>query len=558
MTLRARPTLARLAIVGVVVLVVAFLGFEAANLPVGNHGPSGSSTPGNPSAVAGVPTPRSATQTPANPLETPGNPSATPTAAATPDASPTGSTGHGPLPSKPNVVMLLLDDVPYLNPTTPWQATPQIAATFLEHGVSFSDFHGETPLCCPGRAGFLTGLHTYNHHVTWNSAALFNPAMSLATALHDQGYYTFLVGKYFNLYDRIAPSMPPGWDGFHATDGKPRYFDYKIWNNGRPKPQKFRHGADNYSTDVLTDKTIREIQTAPADQPIFAWIGLNAAHGPMIPAPRYANAACAQMPLWTQPNVAEADVSHKPQYIQDLPTGPRRLDLTRLCRMLMSVDDAFVRIRNALMADGRWDNTIFVLASDNGMAYGAHRLQIEKRAPFTTQIPFMVSWPAGVGTAPRSVDARLQNIDFAPTICQLAGCTLGPYPAGPASPDGLSFVNLLVGSGGPPSRDAVLSGFAERHGAIPQWDGITTTPESQLANVGCDLAASGGCIWHYVRYETGEKELYDNSHGPCWSWSVGQPGDPCELQNLANDPQFAAIQAALDARLNQLLGSAPP
>jgi arylsulfatase A-like enzyme len=226
--------------------------------------------------------------------------------------------------------------------------------------------------------------------------------------------------------------------------------------------------------------------------------------------------------------------------------------------MFMSVDDSFVAIRNELVRDGRWDNTLFVIASDNGMAYGAHRLQLEKRAPYTTQIPFMVSWPDGLGTQPRSIDTRLQNIDFAPTVCELAGCTLGPFPRGPAKPDGVSFANLLLGTGPAPDRDAVLSGFPERGAPIPQWDGVTTTPDSPLAGEGCAAAAAGGCIWHYVRYETGEKELYDDSGGPCWSWSRIQPGDPCELSNLAGNPLYADIQAALDQRLDQLLGAAPP
>lgn len=460
-------------------------------------------------------------------------------------------------PQNPNIVMLLLDDVPYLDPQSPWEATPQIAATFLQQGVTFSDFHGETPLCCPARAGFLTGLHTYNHHVTWNSAKLLNPTMTLATALHDQGYYTFLEGKYLNLYDKIAPSVPPGWDGFHATAGSPIYFGYDIWNNGGA-PTRYGTRAGDYSTDVLTRKTVREIRKAPADKPIFAWIGLNATHGPQIPAPRDAHAPCSQMPLWTAAYVAEGNVADKPLYIRELPRGPRTFNLTRLCRQLMSVDASFASIRNELMADGRWDNTIFVLASDNGMAYGAHRIGLDKRAPYTTQIPFMVSWPAGLGTQPRTIDTRLENIDFAPTMCELAGCTLGPYPNGPAVPDGESFAGLLLGTASAPIRDAVLSAFPEKHSTTPQWDAVTTTPDSPLAFEGCDLASTGGCIWHYVRYQTGEKELYDNSHGPCWSWSRGQPGDPCELHNRANAPGYTAIQTALDQRLDQLLGIAPP
>lgn len=539
MTLRARPLLPRLALAVALALGLGY--FTLGTSP--------------PPASSGRPPTPSDTQAPSTSVAV-GSTSPTDPGSSNlplPSSDPSGPAVHTPPPAKPNVVVLLLDDVPYLDPQTPWQATPQIAAALLPHAITFSDFHGETPLCCPGRAGFLTGLHTGHHHVTWNNAALLNPSMTLATALHDAGYYTFLAGKYLNLYDRIAPAKPPGWDGFHATDGQPRYYAYQIWNNGIARPQRYRTREGDYSTSVLTAKSVREIHNAPRDQPVFAWIALNTAHFPLTPAPRYVNAPCSQMPRWKAANVAEQDVSTKPAYVQREPRGPRSIDLTGLCRMMMSVDDAFVALKNELVATGRWNNTIFVLTSDNGMTYGAHRLGIDKRTPYSTQLPFILSWPAGVGTSARTISTRLQNIDFAPTICDLARCTLGPYPAGPAQPDGVSFANLLLGTGRAPIRDAVLSGYPERHTSIPQWDAVTTTRDSALARQGCDVASSGGCVWHYVRYETGEKELYDVSHGPCWSWSNGQAGDPCELHNRAGDPALASIQAALDQRLNQLL-----
>jgi N-acetylglucosamine-6-sulfatase len=481
-----------------------------------------------------------------------GQPTPTPSQPVGPRAS--ASPGSKP----PNIVILMLDDVPYLDPTTPWAAMPQMAATFLDHAVAFSDFHGETPLCCPGRAGFLTGQHTRNHGVNWNNAALLKPEMTIATALHGAGYYTFLAGKYLNLYDRIAPQVPPGWDGFHATEGSPLYYGYRIWNNGDPTPQTYGPGASAYSTDVLAGIATTEIAQAPVDKPIFGWIAVNAAHVPMTPPNRYRSAPCDALQPWRTANTWESDVSDKPAYIRDLPPGHGGFSLVRLCRPLLALDDAFAKIRDALLAAGRLDNTIFILSGDNGMAYGAHRLGYEKRTPYTTQLPFYVSWPAGLGTQPRSIDARLQNIDLAPTLCALAGCTLGPYPNGQAKPDGLSFATLLLGQGPAPDRDAVLSGYPEKKTKIPQWDAVTTTARSSLASEGCATAAEGGCRWHYVRYATGEHELYDDSGGPCWTWSVGQPGDPCELANRAGDPALATIQASLDQRLTQLITGTGP
>ncbi len=51
----------------------------------------------------------------------------------------------------PDIIVILIDDMPGIDD---WVLSrlPNIRRTFLEQGVRFTDFHGETPLCCPGRA----------------------------------------------------------------------------------------------------------------------------------------------------------------------------------------------------------------------------------------------------------------------------------------------------------------------------------------------------------------------------------------------------------------------
>ena len=59
-------------------------------------------------------------------------------------------------------------------------------------------------------------------------------------------------------------------------------------------------------------------------------------------------------------------------------------------------------------------------------------------------------------------------------------------------------------------------------------------------------------LWQYTEYQTGEHELYDVSNGPCWTWQPGSTGDPCELQNVAGNPQYASVESSLRQRLAQL------
>jgi N-acetylglucosamine-6-sulfatase len=456
--------------------------------------------------------------------------------------------------ARPNIVVVMTDDQAALDGRL-LQFQPKVKSTFVEQGVTFSDFHSETPLCCPARAGFLSGQHTHNHKVNTNNAKLFKPAMSAATALQGSGYHTMLVGKYMNQYGacsgaNCAPNVPPGWTRWVAF-GDPKYYNYNLFIDGNPTAEFHGSGAAHYSTDVLAQKSVDLIDSAPIGKPVFAWIAPFAPHAPPTPAPRHKTAPCT-VPAWAPPNWNEADVSDKPAYVRNAPLLSSPFEFKPGCRTLLAVDDLVGSVRDALSRTGRLGNTLFVYMGDNGMNAGEHRL-LNKAAPYQTQIPFLVSWPDQLGTTPRTISERVQNIDLAPTLCVFAGCTLGPYPNGQANPDGISFADLLLGQASSLPRDAVLDEFPKKGFGAPIWYAVTTTAQSPLAFQGCASAASGLCKWHYIEYPaTGEKELYDLSNGPCWTWTVGAPGDPCELDNAIANPAYADIVTALAARLAQL------
>jgi N-acetylglucosamine-6-sulfatase len=454
--------------------------------------------------------------------------------------------------AKPNIVVVMTDDQGALDGRE-IRLMPIVKSIFSDRGVTFADFHGETPLCCPARANTLAGQHTHNHGVNSNTANLFNPAMTLATQLQSTGYHTFLVGKYMNKYGscqrqaNCAPTVPAGWNRW-AAFGDPHYWDYDLWVDG--SRVVYGHNDSDYSTDVLAAKAVSLIRSTPASKPLFAWIAPFGPHSPTAPAPRHKGVPCAAG-RWEPPSWNEADVSDKPAYVRSRPLV-KSVGRAGICRTLLSVDDLVGRVRDELVASGRYGNTLFIYMGDNGMLFGEHRLS-SKSAPYQTQIPFLVSWPDRLGITPRTISERVQNIDVAPTLCVLAGCTLGPYPNGQAKPDGISFAGLLLGQVGSLSRDAVLEELTVANDGVPAWHAVTTTAQSSLASQGCAAAAARGCRWHYVEYpSTGEKELYDVSNGPCWAWSVGQPGDPCELDNLASRADKASLVTALRNRLAQL------
>jgi hypothetical protein len=297
------------------------------------------------------------------------------------------------------------------------------------------------------------------------------------------------------------------------------------------------------------------LKRAPRNRPIFAWLTPFAVHAPYArpPGVRRRGGRCERVRRWQPPNYMEKRIGDKPRHIRKRKIkAPRGFPLERICRGLMPVDRMVGRVVRELDRQGRLDNTILILTSDNGMTYGAHRVLFDKKTPYATQIPFYVRWPRILDDEPRVEADRVENIDLAPTLCDIAGCRLGPYPTGQRRPDGISFLDLLTGERDTLGRDAVLSSYIEVGGWLPPWWSVTTTADSPLATRGCKTRRDGGCRWLYVQHATGERELYDISNGPCHAWKRRMSGDPCMLRNLERKKRYRAIEADLSRRLVQL------
>jgi arylsulfatase A-like enzyme len=127
--------------------------------------------------------------------------------------------------------------------------------------------------------------------------------------------------------------------------------------------------------------------------------------------------------------------------------------------------------------------------------------------------------PAGVTKTDNHLVA---NIDIAPTVAALAGV---------ATPrvDGRSLLPLLGSPGkDPPWRKDLLLEHMEGTNPVPTY---------------CGVRAAHAV---YIRYATGEEELYDLA------------ADPFELVNLAADPSAAGLLTSMRARLDVLCDPPPP
>ncbi|MGZ8631066.1 MAG: sulfatase family protein [Actinomycetota bacterium] len=421
-------------------------------------------------------------------------------------------------PTTPNIVLILTDDQRW----DQMDYMPTVRSGLAQKGRTFTEGFVVNPLCCPSRATILSGQYSHGTGVYTNSDySKFRPreGSTIATWLDAAGYRTGLVGKYLNGYGKgRATSVLPGWDTWRAFVQPPGYFNYSLSIDGVPTP--FGSDAASYSTDVLAGYATEFIRSVPAEEPLFLWFGPNAPHNPYTPAPRHKTS----LPNFTAPiypNVNEADVSDKPAYVRRLSAKGNSINSRRKqAQTLLAVDEAVGQIITALSDTDRLSTTFILFMSDNGLSHRSHRWS-GKESPWdeAAHVPFIVRYDPVTAGTPATDDRLVLNLDVAPTFAALAG-------VGAPGAEGTSILPLLDGS-----ASGWRTAFALEHvaqGDPPTYCAIRTTTHK------------------YIRYSTGEEELYD------------LVADPFELQSRHADPASAALKAQLRAQLQALCSPPPP
>ena len=442
--------------------------------------------------------------------------------------------------AQPNIIVVETDD----QAEGMLQAMPTVQSRIIDRGVRFENSFVNFPLCCPSRATFLTGQYAHNHRVLGNTFPtggfqkfqhLYGDN-NLAVWLQSRGYRTALVGKYLNGFGANGDaSVPPGWSRWFSGMGStnPNAFDYDLDVNGRVV--HFGTSVDDFKQDVLTRYAVQFVSyAAPASAPFFLWLTYTAPHnaGPnpspqppgdcanaAKPAPRHADAFdSAALPM--SPNFNEADVSDKPEQLRDRPLldDAAVADLTRRYRCqlesLLSVDEGVGAVLDQLRADRELYKTYVIFTSDNGYFHGEHRITGGKGLPYeeSIRVPLAMRGP-GIPSGATSSEL-VSNADLAPTIVEASRAEPG------LTMDGRSLL--------PFARDPTLT--------VPHP--LSIEAQAYPETVGYEGVRTQGYV--YVRYETGETELYDLRK------------DPFELRNVHANPTYSQAELQLDALLQRL------
>ena len=405
--------------------------------------------------------------------------------------SATGCQSISQTQNRPNFLIIVTDDQRY----DTMEYMPNTQELIFDQGATFTNGYITTPLCCPSRSSILTGMYAHNHGVLENNLKLKHT--TFMETMHENGYYTGLVGKYLNSWNGDPRPEYDYWVSYFR--GETRYYRPDLNVNG----EWIRH-EDQYVTYVLGDYAVDFLDNAARqDKPFILLFTPNAPHEPVTPANEDLD-LLQDLPPHRPPSFNEADISDKPAWLAERPPLTEEeiavSDEFRRNQLLtlISLDRTIGRIMTELQSSGMLDNTFVLFISDNGKFWGEHRIT-SKNGMYdeASRVPFAIRYPPLITTPYIDSDHVVANIDIAPTILELANLSI------PASMDGLSLIRLL--SGNADWREGVL---------LEGWP-----PRGVYAAVHTN---------RYVYAETidDKSEFYDLQN------------DPYQLENLIDDPVY--------------------
>jgi len=188
-------------------------------------------------------------------------------------------------------------------------------------------------------------------------------------------------------------------------------------------------------------------------------------------------------------------------------------------RCIKALDENVGRLMAYLKEKGLDKNTIVIYSSDQGFYNGEHGWY-DKRWMYEESLrnPLIIKWP-GVTKPGSRVQQMVQNIDYAPTLLEIAGIEI------PEKVQGASFKSILEGKNPSDWRESLLYTYYGRgaHNVASHY-GIRTDRYKLI---------------HFQK--TDEWELYDLEK------------DKDEMNNLYTSPEYKSKTAELKSSLKGLL-----
>ena len=468
---------------------------------------------------------------------------------------------------RPNIVFIMSDDhaVSAVSAYNDWLSkvapTPNIDR-IAENGMLMTRTFNTNSICGPSRASILTGKYSHVNGFFKNEKGgdFDGSQMTFPKLFQSAGYETAVIGKWH------LGTNPTGFDYSKVMinwGGQGTYFNPVFLENGRDTiVERQRHSTAQVAHDALKwlDKG------RDKDKPFMLMYQFKAPHRPWEPAeefqslftdgdlPQPANfnddykgrKAAKNQWMEIENHMNRRDLKIPP------PAGLSRLEqnayykygnkgefwtpsdslqgadlknwkyqtyIKDYLRCVAGVDKAVGQMLDYLEANGLSENTVVIYTSDQGFYLGEHGW-FDKRWMYeeSFRMPFIISYPKMI--QPKSENSNLLlNIDFAPTLLELAGIEI------PKSIQGTSFVPQLK-SNFEDVRDAIYYHYYE----YPKW---------HMVQPHYGIRTKRFKLIHFY-YSMDQWELYDLD------------SDPNEMNNLYKNAKYKNLIGALKKKLKDL------
>lgn len=363
------------------------------------------------------------------------------------------ATGHtfAAQPERPNIVFLMTDDQCtnslgcYGNKDV---KTPNIDA-LADDGMVFDNHYDTTAICMASRANVLTGMFEYKTGCNFSHGPIIRNTwnQTYPVLLRKAGYMTAFAGKIgIEVADAPGKKSRLPEDDFDMWGAGPGQTEYATKKN--PSIAKYAKDYPHASRAYGAFGRDFIIKAAEAKQPFCLSISFKAPHRPVVPDP--IDDDVYRSAIFEKP--ANYGREHGDHLSLQSRTGRQyarfhgwnysdQFDavMAQYHQQIYAVDAAVGMIRDAIQANAVEENTVVIFTSDNGFLCGAHGYG-SKVLPYeeASRVPLIVFDPRHEcsGKGLRS-DALTGNVDFAPTMLELAGLPI------PHQTDGRSLLSLL-------------------------------------------------------------------------------------------------------------------
>jgi arylsulfatase A-like enzyme len=414
-------------------------------------------------------------------------------------------------PARPNFVFLLTDDqradtiraLGNRHIQTPnLDRLVRAGTSFREAHIMGSPQHGA--VCQPSRAMLLSGRSVFRVREDLRDTDTWPEQLRRA------GYRTFLTGKWHNGEAAARRIFPEGRAVFFG--GMSDQFAIRVADLGAGNVSA-RRTETNFTAQVFADAALGFLREQTHGDPFCLYVAFTTPHDPRTaPAEfrRRYDPATLPLPANFRPRhpFDNGELEVRDEKLLPWPRTPAAIrgELADYYASLTATDFQIGRLLAELDRLRLTENTVIVVAGDNGLALGSHGLLGKQNLyEHSTRVPLVVSGP-GIRRG-RHTDALCYLPDLAPTICALAGVEA------PFGSEGRDLGPLLRGESAATGRPEVFTAY--RHVQRSVRDGR----------------------WKLIEYPVpGRTQLFDLKR------------DPAELVDLSD-------HAAHREQLRRLLGS---